>query len=67
MKKLLLTTAFTLFYLFSIAQNLPVVDYKRYHFGFTLGLNTMDFGIKNSLMPIDGKIYQAEVSTIMPG
>ncbi len=30
-------------------RNLPAYDYKKLHFGFTVGLNTMDFGIKRSL------------------
>jgi len=50
------------------SQNLPNVEYKRFHFGFSLGLDVMDFGIKNSMVPAaDGKIYQAEVSTLIPG
>lgn len=50
------------------AQNLPNVEYKRFHFGFSLGLDVLDFGIKNSMKPAtDGKVYQAEVSTLMPG
>lgn len=50
------------------AQNLPNVEYKRFHFGFSLGLDVLDFGIKNSQIPVgDGKTYQAEVSTLMPG
>lgn len=50
------------------AQNLPNVEYKRFHFGFSLGLDVLDFGIRNSMkMAPDGKTYQAEVSSLMPG
>ena len=31
-------------------QNLVKADYKPIHFGFTLGINAMDFGITPSLM-----------------
>ena len=51
----------------AVAQNLPSIDHKRFHFGFTLGINVMDFGVKNSMLPIDGTIYEAQVSTVMPG
>lgn len=49
--------------------NLPYVDEKPFHFGFLLGINAMDFGIVNSLVPETetGKIYRADVSTLNPG
>lgn len=50
------------------AQNLPNVEYKRLHFGFSLGLDILDFGIKNSMATApNGCVYQAEVSSLMPG
>ena len=49
------------------AQNLPLVDAKPAHFGFNLGVNVMDFGIRNSMLVQDGVVYQAEVSSLMPG
>lgn len=50
------------------AQNLPNVEYKRFHFGFSLGLDILDFGIKNSMKQApNGAIYQAEVSNLQPG
>ncbi len=49
------------------AQNLPYADYKRFHFGFSLGLNFLDFNLTPSNMVIDGKTYQADVSSLMPG
>lgn len=42
-------------------------DSKPFRFGFSLGLNTLDFGIKNSLQEIDGEVYYAEVSNLKPG
>ncbi|MCQ2344306.1 MAG: PorT family protein [Paludibacteraceae bacterium] len=52
----------------AVAQNLPNVEYKRFHFGFSLGLDVLDFGIKNSMVIApDGKTYQAEVSRLQPG
>lgn len=49
------------------AQNLPMSDLKTAHFGFTLGLNMMDFGIQPSLQEINGKLYHADVTGITPG
>ena len=49
-------------------QNLVKADYKPIHFGFTLGINAMDFGITPSLIPAsDGRIYKADVEAITPG
>ncbi len=50
-----------------LSQNLPNADFKRWQFGFNVGINAFDFGIENSMLVQGGKIYQAEVSTIMPG
>lgn len=49
------------------AQNSYHGDDKWLHFGFSLGINTLDFGITPSLKEIDGKIYQADVSDLLPG
>lgn len=58
----------TLFAYYTLsAQNLPMVDYKTVHFGFNLGMNIMDYGIRQSMIPHDGVTYQAEVSTLTPG
>ena len=53
----------------SLAQgNLLYVDEKPIHFGFLLGINTMDFGVTTSNMQqTDGKIYDARVSYLKPG
>lgn len=48
-------------------DKLPMVDYKTLHFGFALGVNVMDFGLTQSQMEIDGKVYNADVSMVMPG
>jgi len=48
----------------AVAQNnLPYVDDKLIHFGFTLGMNTMDFGVTQS----NSNKYQVEVSDLQPG
>jgi hypothetical protein len=47
-------------------KNDPYHDDKWLHFGFSLGVNTMDFGIKSSQMAVDSGIY-TEVSTLRPG
>jgi hypothetical protein len=51
------------------AQNDPKYDYKRIHFGFTVGLNTMDFGIRRPDLTdtIPLKLFFADVSRISPG
>lgn len=48
--------------------NLPQIDDKKFHFGFLLGMNQMDFGIVPNLnIQSDGKIYLPEVSDLQPG
>ena len=44
-----------------------MVDYKTLHFGFALGANIMDFGFTQSKQEIDGKVYNADVSRVIPG
>lgn len=51
----------------SAQSNLPYVDQELIHFGFSLGLNTMDFGVTPSRDSINGKVYDARVSTLKPG
>ena len=31
------------------AQNLPSIDFKRWHYGAFVGFNLMDFGIKHNI------------------
>lgn len=47
------------------AQNDPGYDFKRLHFGFTVGLNTMDFGIQRPAL--DTTPFFTDVSNITPG
>lgn len=49
------------------AQNRPYVDDRLVHFGFSLGINFMSFGVTDSQLDIDGEIYHARVSSMMPG
>ena len=44
----------------------PSHDDSWLHFGFSLGVNTMDFNIKHSPVAVDSGIY-TEVSTLRPG
>jgi len=46
-------------------RNLPAFDQKRLHFGFTVGLNTMDVGFVRNY-EADNFIY-ADVSHVLPG
>ncbi len=47
-------------------QNDPGYDYKWIHFGFMVGLNTMDFGFKRPVQ-IQDSILFADVSKPSPG
>ncbi|HPO48134.1 MAG TPA: porin family protein [Paludibacteraceae bacterium] len=67
MKRIFWIVSFCLTVFAASAQNLPMADYKRFHFGFTLGTSIFDFGIKPSLMEIEGKVYKADVTRLMPG
>lgn len=55
------------------AQNNPYVDDKLLHFGFSLGLNFMSFGVTETEEPVynplydETDIYYARVSGLMPG
>lgn len=45
------------------AQNLPTIDYKRWHYGAFVGLNVMDFGIKDN----NKSNLRAEIKNWIPG
>lgn len=45
------------------AQNLPTIDYKRWHYGAFVGLNVMDFGIKHN----EESNLRAEIKNWIPG
>ncbi len=46
-------------------RNLPAFDYKRIHFGFTVGFNAMDLGIKRNYDAED--FIYADLSHLLPG
>ena len=45
------------------AQNLPTIDYNRWHYGAFVGINIMDFGIKAN----PSSEFQPEIRTFIPG
>ena len=47
--------------------NLPYVDQKPFHFGFSLGFNSMDFNVAPSLADVNGTIYDVRTSILKPG
>lgn len=49
------------------AQNRPYIDDKLLHFGFSLGINFMDYTAIPSLEEFDGDIYHARVRGLTPG
>jgi len=68
LKKSFLTLLIVLEYFGSLnAQNSYHGDDKLLHFGFSLGINTLDFGITPSSVVINGEVYQADVSDLKPG
>jgi len=48
-------------------MNNPYADDKIIHFGFSLGVNFMAFGVTDSDVPVDGEIYHARTSSMLPG
>ncbi len=66
MKKLLLLIIILL-PLISKGQNLPSIDYKPIHFGFNLGINALDYGIKQSMIEQNGTLYKSDISILYPG
>ena len=51
----------------TMGMNNPYYDDKRVHLGFSLGVNLMGYSVTESLVPQDGEIYHARVSTLLPG
>ena len=51
----------------AIAQNEYYGEDNRFHFGFSLGLNSMDFGITPLVQTNDEEMYQVDVSRLKPG
>lgn len=48
-------------------MNNPYYDDKRVHFGFSLGVNFMSYMVTESLVPQEGELYHARVSSMLPG
>ena len=48
-------------------MNNPYYDEKRVHLGFSLGVNFMGYMVTESLVPQDGELYHARVSSLLPG
>lgn len=69
MKRFLLLLAFFPLLLHAQKEKVqyePNHDDKWLHFGFSVGMNTMDFNIRSSQMAVDSGIY-TEVSNLRPG
>lgn len=69
MKRLILLLAFYPLLLNAQKEKVkrdPTHDDAWLHFGFSIGVNTMDFNIKSSQMAVDSGIY-TEVSNLRPG
>ena len=47
--------------------NLLYVDQKPFHFGFSLGFNSMDFNVTTSGADINGQVYDVRTSVLKPG
>lgn len=68
MKKQWIIYCLLLVSLGSYAQmNNPYVDDKIVHFGFSLGVNFMAYSVTDTNEPIDGEIYHARTSSMLPG
>lgn len=48
-------------------MNNPYIDDKLVHFGFYLGVNFMGYGVTDSNQKINGEVYHARVSSLLPG
>ena len=56
----------------AMPQNLPAFDLKRLHFGFTVGINTMDVAFQRNYSPVNENgdplpFVYADVSSLQPG
>jgi len=65
--KFLLCSVLMSYCLMSNAQARYDNDFKFIHFGFSLGMNVMDFETKESKIGVDGKVYMVDVPTLKPG
>lgn len=49
-------------------QNRPYVDQRRFHYGFSVGLNLQDYELKNTnFVTEDGELWYADVANYSPG
>ena len=49
-------------------QNRPYIDQRRFHYGFSVGLNLQDYELENtSFVPEDGELWYADVASDTPG
>jgi len=68
MKKLWIILCLLFINLAARAQmNNPYIDDKIVHFGFSLGVNFMAYGVTDSEETINGEIYHARTSSMLPG
>ncbi len=67
MKKLIIILLLGLTVFGVNAQNRPYIDDKPIHFGFSLGMNFMDYYTPPSLDTINGNVYTARVGGLTPG
>jgi len=58
----IVSISFTKLYGQYMPKNLPNYDYKDWHFGFTIGINTMNFNV----YPVDKVDYDSTVLIIQP-
>lgn len=65
--KFLFTSVLVFSSLMVNAQSRYDSDFKFIHFGFSLGMNVMDFGIEESNADVDGNVYMVDVPTLKPG
>ncbi len=66
-KKLLVILSLVFSLSLSAQMHNPYVDDKIVHFGFSLGVNMMSYLVQDSQDMIDGELYHARVSSLMPG
>lgn len=49
-------------------QNRPYIDQRRFHYGFSVGLNLQDYELENTnFVTEDGELWYADVASYTPG
>lgn len=46
--------------------NMPYIDDRLFHFGFSLGVGVFDFGVTPSMEAVDNRVYTVRVSDMNP-